>query len=80
VRLSSLIPAQFTGSPSNKTRPLKHADLLQIDEELLKREFKSLQIAAEEEAAQQPRTVAARPENRIKNRFKNIHPCKYAVF
>lgn len=62
--------------PQMTKRPLNIRDICSFDVGQARMEFFLINKLAEKETKRLPRTIAERPENKMKNRFLNTHPCK----
>jgi hypothetical protein len=62
--------------PQMTKRPLNIHDICLFDVGKARMEFFLINKLAEIETKSLPRTIAERPENKTKNRYLNIHPCK----
>ncbi len=62
--------------PQMTKRPLNIRDICSFDVGQARMEFFLINKLAEIETKKLPHTIAERPENKIKNRFLNTHPCK----
>lgn len=62
--------------PQMTKRPLNIRDICSFDVGQARMEFFLINKLAEKETKKLPRTIAERPENKMKNRFLNTHPCK----
>jgi hypothetical protein len=62
--------------PQMTKRPLNIRDICSFDVGQARMEFFLINKLAEIETKRLPRTIAERPENKMKNRFLNTHPCK----
>ena len=77
VELEDLKGAVASILPSlHNQRPLNVIDLCGLSNfDQVKKDFALLKNLAEGERTKRSQCIAARPDNKIKNRFINVHPC-----